>query len=76
MHSPRTEEKEIKMNAYSIKSNDEIYLPLDFKSNVTSLNGTIAQNQDNNKNKEQRSSDHQQQQFYIDYLNKTNNSNC
>lgn len=42
MHSPRTEEKEIKMNAYSIKSNDEIYLPLDFKSNVTSLNGTIA----------------------------------
>lgn len=75
MHSPRTEEKEIKMNAYSIKSNDEIYLPLDFKSNVTSLNGTIAQNQDNNKNKEQRSSDQQQQQFYIDYLNKTNNSN-
>jgi len=43
------------MNAYSIKSNDEIYLPLDFKSNTTSLNGTIAQ--DNKKLNKKKKND-------------------
>lgn len=41
MQSARSDEREIKMNAYSIKSNEDIYLPLDFKSNLTSLNGAL-----------------------------------
>jgi hypothetical protein len=58
------------MNAYSIKSNEDIYLPLDFKSNTTSMNGGTSNQNGGDKKKIKNDV-----QFYEDYLNKTNNSN-
>lgn len=68
------------MNAFSIRSNEEICLPPDFRSNLTSHNN-YEQNTNIARSQEQSEAGHSSlgkyklvNQQYIDYLNRSNNS--
>ena len=69
------------MNAFSIRSNEEICLPPDFRSNLTSHhnydnNTNLAKSHENSKSQKSSFGKYNTaNQQYIDYLNKSNNSN-